>query len=76
MSGRGGREVCKTNRLVGVLDGKINQNLRDKARDGRMRGESASEMKTALKKFKRELKGVKKQKSCIGGAKSEDQQVD
>ena len=57
-----------TNRLVGVFNEKINHNPRGKARDEKMRGESASEIATALKKFKKELKGGEKQKACIGGS--------
>ena len=81
VSGKGGRGVqhgssCKANGLARVLHKKVNENLnkqRIKARNGKIRGESALRMGRLEMAFRGELDAVENQKACLGGAKLEAQ---
>merc|ERR1712108_37421 len=83
-TGNGGKGVqrgltCKANGLARILDQKFNQNLnkqRIKARNGKIRGEPASQLKMASQlemAFKGKLNTVERQKACLGGAELEAQ---
>ena len=67
---------CKANRLARDLNRRLNQDLkkqRTKARNGKIRGESASWMRRMEMAFKWESNAVAKLKVCLGGAELEAQ---
>ena len=80
VSGKGGKGLeqglsCKANSLARVLNQNLNKQ-RKKARNGKIRGESASQIEMASqlgRAFTRDLKLVEKGKACLGGTELEGQ---